>query len=173
MRGSVNEVPLSPEENIVCRCYVVTEYAIRRTIRERRLQDIPSLTACTNAGGGCQSCWPDLQILLDDARGARPAVATHPQPGSDARSRTLLLNLLHDELRPLFELNRIEIHLVGVDGPRALIRFRGPGVGTAAPSFLAIKRFLVQAMVAVCRFPMMLVEVNVLEDHGTRMRIPG
>ena len=71
--------------------------------------------------------------------------------------------MLDAEIHPLLDLNRIQMQLVDVTGDRVLARFTGNGVGTTAPSFLALKRYVVQKVTEAVGHKMNLVELNVLE----------
>jgi NAD(P)H-nitrite reductase large subunit len=45
----------------------VTETTIERLINERSLQTVEEVTRACNAGGGCGSCRPIIQEMLDFA----------------------------------------------------------------------------------------------------------
>lgn len=170
----MNETSIPPEENIICRCFVVTEFAIRKAIRDKRLRQVEDITACTHAGGGCQSCWGEIQEILDAAWGrARPAASEQQKEVlGNTQRRAAIAKLVQEDLQALLRLNGLHVELVSVDGDRVLMRFTGAVVGTPQPSFLSIKRYIVRTVSNACRANMSLVEVNVLEKHGTRVRIP-
>ena len=63
----------------------------------------------------------------------------------------------------LDQLANRELAAFDVSGDRVLARFFGMGVGSQRPSFLALKRYLVQRMTEACGQKMILVELNVLE----------
>jgi len=159
-----------PEENIICRCYVVTDAVIRNAVRRSSLREVPDVTRKTGAGGGCQSCWTELQEILDQTWGT---AATRPSdepaefpPGSETRA--IVARLLQEELGALLGLNGIVAELESVRADCAMIRFRGPLVGTTEASFLSLKRHLVRMISLACRRPMRLIELNVLEGRNTR-----
>jgi NifU-like protein len=52
---------------LVCTCFGVTETTIERLINERSLQTVEEVTRACNAGGGCGSCRPIIQEMLDFA----------------------------------------------------------------------------------------------------------
>lgn len=152
------------EDNIVCRCYVVSEDVIRRAIHDHRLRQPEEVTACTRAGGGCSSCYDDLQAILDAIHG-KPLPRDVPDGSglSSAQKRALVVKAIQQNVQALLDLNRLQMQLVDVCGDRVLARFSGDRVGTTAASFLAIKRYLVRQMSDACGQKMMLVELNVLE----------
>lgn len=171
MRG-VTDARLSPEENIICRCFVVTEATIAKAIRDQRLHSVDDVTACTNAGGGCGSCYTELQQMVDRAWGTKRIAAPAAKTAglTNGQKRTLILKLVHDRMQALIERNGLELHVLDVNGNRVLTRFKGSLVGTQQPSFLAIKKYFVKTMTEVCGETMEMVELNVLESRTTTIR---
>jgi len=158
------EMARLPADNIVCRCYVVAEDVIRKAIADHQLRQVEEITAVTRAGGGCSSCWDDLQAILNEIWG-KPLPRDVPDGSglSSAQKRSLIVKTLERDVFPLFDANGLQMQLVDVSGDRVLARFFGKGVGTQAASFLALKRYLVMKMTDACGHKMNLVELNVLE----------
>jgi NifU-like protein len=155
---------MAAEDKLICRCYVVPESVIRRAVAEHGLLHVEEVTAVTRAGGGCSSCWDDIQALLAAIHG-QPLPKDVPDASglSAAQKRALIVKVLEVDLRRLLELNGLGVQLVDVGGDRVLARFYGDAVGTTAASFLAIKWLVVDRMSDACRMKMNLVELNVLE----------
>src|SRR6185436_3202128 len=158
------EMARLPADNIICRCYVVAEDVIRKAIADHQLKQVEEITAVTRAGGGCSSCWDDLQAILNEIWG-KPLPRDVPDSSglSSAQKRALIVKALEADVYPLFDRNGLQMQLVDVSGDRVLARFYGKGVGTPAASFLALKRYLVQRMTEAIGQKMHLVELNVLE----------
>ncbi|MBV8878463.1 MAG: (2Fe-2S)-binding protein [Planctomycetaceae bacterium] len=153
-----------PARNLICRCYVVDEAAIRQAIADHQLKQVEEVTAVTRAGGGCSSCWDDIQAILSGVWGKPLPRDVPDETGlSSAQKRALIVKALDAEVHPLLDRNRIQMQLVDVAGDRVLARFTGNGVGTTAASFLALKRYVVQKMTDAVGQKMNLVELNVLE----------
>lgn len=151
-------------DRLICRCYVVTETAIRGAIRAHDLRHVEEVTAATRAGGGCSSCWDEIQGILDSVHGKAPGRHVPDGTGlSDAQKRARLVELLDRELRPAFGLNGVDVALADVQGDRVLLRFTGDIVGSTSAAFLALKRWMVERMTASIGRKMQLVELNVLE----------
>ena len=153
-----------PRENLICRCYRVTEAEILDAIRADNLQTVEQVTAATNAAGGCSSCYDDVQGLLDRVRGRQstrelPPVLTNPE------KRTLVLKVLKELIEPLYRINGVEIQVMDVRGSEVLARYRGPTVGTTKPSILTLKWYFVKAMSDACGQRMQMIELNML-DRG-------
>jgi NifU-like protein len=162
-------MPSPSEETIVCRCFVVSEGAIRRAVADHGLRQVEEVTAVTRAGGGCSSCWDEIQQILSAILGKPPPKDVPDSSGlSSAQKRALLLKAIERDVEPLFALNGLTMQLVDVNGDRVLARFRGDRVGTPAASYLCLKRYLVQRMSEACGQRMNLVELNVLEALASR-----
>jgi NifU-like protein len=153
-----------PADNIICRCYVVAEDVIRKAIADRQLRQVEEVTALTRAGGGCSSCWDDIQSILNEVWG-KPLPRDVPDSSglSGAQKRALIVKTLERDVFPLFDANGLQMQVVDVNGDRVLARFFGKGVGTQNASFLALKRYVVLKMSDACGVKMNLVELNVLE----------
>jgi NifU-like protein len=53
------------EDALICTCFGISESTIERIIAERDLLTVSEVTAACNAGGGCGSCQPLVQEMLD------------------------------------------------------------------------------------------------------------
>lgn len=54
------------DEALVCTCFGISERSIENAIRTRSLHTIEQVTKACNAGGGCRSCHPLIEDILDD-----------------------------------------------------------------------------------------------------------
>jgi NifU-like protein len=54
------------EEALICTCFGVSEKSIEREIHARSLRTIKEVTKACNAGGGCHSCHPLIEDILED-----------------------------------------------------------------------------------------------------------
>lgn len=55
---------------VVCKCFNVTEDAIKKAIATNNLKTVEEVTRFTKAGGACGNCKPDIQKILDEVNGA-------------------------------------------------------------------------------------------------------
>ena len=64
-------IPLDTHEedegNLICRCFGVSDTKIKRIIRENSLTTAEQVTNYVKAGGGCSSCLPDIDDLIEEA----------------------------------------------------------------------------------------------------------
>lgn len=54
------------EEALICTCFGVSENEIERLVHTRLLRTVEQVTSACNAGGGCGSCRPLIEDILED-----------------------------------------------------------------------------------------------------------
>ena len=54
------------DEALICTCFGVSEKRIEEAIAARSLSTVAEVTGVCNAGGGCASCQPLIQDMLDE-----------------------------------------------------------------------------------------------------------
>lgn len=54
------------EEALICTCFGVSEKRIEQAIAGKSLRTVREVTRACNAGGGCQSCHPLIEEILED-----------------------------------------------------------------------------------------------------------
>jgi NAD(P)H-nitrite reductase large subunit len=54
------------DEVLICTCFGVAEKTIERVIQSASLRSVEQVTSACNAGGGCGSCHPLIEDILDD-----------------------------------------------------------------------------------------------------------
>lgn len=54
------------DEALICTCFCVPEKTIERVIEAGALRTIEQVTRACNAGGGCRSCHPLIEDILED-----------------------------------------------------------------------------------------------------------
>lgn len=57
------------DEALICTCFCVSERTIEREIQTNGLHSIAEVTAACSAGGGCRSCYPLIQDILEELNG--------------------------------------------------------------------------------------------------------
>ena len=57
------------DEALICTCFCVSERTIEREIKENALRTIAQVTAACSAGGGCRSCYPLIEDILEEVNG--------------------------------------------------------------------------------------------------------
>lgn len=68
-------------DEIICKCYQVSESTIRSCIEAKNLTTIEQVTKACEAGGGCHSCHILIDLFIDEHQGKttpmETLVATH------------------------------------------------------------------------------------------------
>ena len=54
------------KQNLVCRCFNVSQGEIERVVKKQNLRDIHQVTGSLKAGGGCTRCLGDIKRILMD-----------------------------------------------------------------------------------------------------------
>ncbi|HYO91576.1 MAG TPA: (2Fe-2S)-binding protein, partial [Pyrinomonadaceae bacterium] len=54
------------EEALICTCFGISEKRIEQMIADKRLHTVREVTTACNAGGGCQSCRPLIEEILEE-----------------------------------------------------------------------------------------------------------
>jgi NifU-like protein len=57
------------DEALICTCFCVSERTIEREIQQKGLRTIAEVTRACSAGGGCRSCYPLIEDILEEANG--------------------------------------------------------------------------------------------------------
>ncbi len=68
------------EGKIVCYCFGISENKIRNIVRDNGLTEIEQVTNFCKAGGGCQSCHPSIEDIIEEVQKekiAREHFASH------------------------------------------------------------------------------------------------
>lgn len=112
------------EGEVVCKCFGVTDTEIRHVIVENNLNSVEEVTNFTKAGGGCGSCKPKIQEILDAVIAARQPDQTR-KPLTTLRKIKLIEEVIDREIRPSLQADGGDIELVDVDGNRVIVAMRG------------------------------------------------
>ena len=89
------------------------------------------VTNYTKAGGGCGSCIPDIEKILDDVWGEQPPdVSAKPKRKlTNIQKIAMIQETIEREIRPLLEADGGDIELIDVEGDKVLVSFRGTCTG--------------------------------------------
>lgn len=128
--------PTLPQEGkIVCTCFGVTDKTIERTIREHQLKTVDDVTHYCKAGGGCGSCHPQIEKMLQAAQGVAPeTTAPLPQrtaPLTGLQRMKRIEEVIETQIRPMLRQDGGDIELVDVVGRTAVVTLRGTCRGCA------------------------------------------
>ena len=118
---------LKPEENIICKCFDVSEEKIRRTAIENNLKTVEDITHYTKAGGGCGMCIPEIEQILKEVWSIteikeRPV---EKKKLTNIQRMALIQDILEREIRPKLRADGGDLDLVDIDGSRVIVGLRG------------------------------------------------
>ena len=126
------------EGKVICNCFGVTQEEIERVIRENDLRTAEQVTNYCKAGGGCGSCIPDIEKIIETVREAMKQAApvrTARRPLTNLERIDLIRETINREVRPLLRQDGGDIELIDVDGVRVIISFRGICAGCKVAEF--------------------------------------
>ena len=123
--------PGAEEGEIICQCFGITDQKLRRVIRENNLHTLDDVTNFTKAGGGCGSCVPDLERILNEVWAGQPVEkALKPKRRlTNIQKIALIQDVMEKEIRPLLQADGGDAELVDVDGNRVILSLRGTCTG--------------------------------------------
>lgn len=112
---------------IVCQCFGVTDKLIRKVIQENKLKTIEDVTNYTKAGGGCGTCIPDIEDILEDELKTtdEEPVEKKKVPLTNIKRIQLVQETINDVIRPILQKDRGDIELLDIDGKKVFVALRG------------------------------------------------
>ncbi|MEN8262344.1 MAG: Fe-S cluster assembly protein NifU [Nitrospirota bacterium] len=126
------ETPPEIEEGkLVCECFGISDEKIRRAIRENNIHTVEDVTNFTKAGGGCGSCIPEIENILQEV-GAKTKIKETKKPKkklTNIQKIALIQEVIQKEIRPLLQADGGDLELVDVEGNRVIVSLRGMCMG--------------------------------------------
>ncbi|MDN3511738.1 MAG: Fe-S cluster assembly protein NifU [Candidatus Jettenia sp. CY-1] len=126
-RGLKIEKPVD-EGTIVCKCFGVTDNKIAHEVREHKLTTIEQVTNFCKAGGGCRSCHPQIQAIIDEVwqkEKEKVMIAKSPAKRlTNIQKMKLVQEVIERDIRPTLQADGGDIELIDIDGDRVTVSFR-------------------------------------------------
>jgi NifU-like protein len=119
------------EGTIVCKCFGITDNKISHEVREHKLTTIEQVTNYCKAGGGCRSCHPQIQTIIDEVWQKEKEKAMFEQakiPGkkmTNIQKMKLIEDIIEKDIRPTLQADGGDIELIDIEGDRIKVSFRG------------------------------------------------
>jgi NifU-like protein len=118
------------EFEIVCKCFGITDKEIERAVRENNLHTVEQVTHYTKAGGGCESCHPKIEAIIDKVWGERekkPVLAKPAKGGkmTNIQRMRLIEETLDREIKPALRQDGGDLELIDIEGSKVLVALRG------------------------------------------------
>ena len=141
------------EGALICKCFVIDEAMIERTVRTNALTSIEEVTNYTKAGGGCSTCAEGIEGVLERVNAAmveegalladrafkagvaplpvkEKKVVVTPQKGPLTNLQKMrLIEETIETIRPSLQRDGGDCELVDIDGNRVMVRLTGACVG--------------------------------------------
>lgn len=119
------------EGRIICQCFGVTDEDIREEIRANKLKTVEDVTNYTKAGGGCGSCIPDIQKILDEELNTveKEENKDAKKPLTNIQRMQLVEKTIKNEIRPRLQDDGGDIELIDIDGKKVFVSLRGKCAG--------------------------------------------
>ncbi len=118
---------VKPEENIICKCFEVSEEKIRRVAIENHLTTVDEITHYTKAGGGCGMCIPEIEKILKDLWSLKE-VKERPlekKKLTNLQKMALIQDVLEREIRPRLQADGGDLDLIDIEGNKVIVGLRG------------------------------------------------
>lgn len=119
------------EGTIVCKCFGVTDNKIVHEVKEHKLTTIEQVTNYCKAGGGCRSCHPQIQAIIDEVWQKEKEKAIIEASRKPVKKLTniqkikLVQETIEKVIRPSLQSDGGDIELIDIDGDRVMVSFRG------------------------------------------------
>lgn len=81
------DLPSSPDDEIICQCFQVSDAIIKAHIKEGNLKEIEQVTEACGAGGGCQSCHMLIQLFIDQYQNIEKSPETKGTKGDNGEKQ--------------------------------------------------------------------------------------
>ena len=113
---------------LICECFGVTDKQIIHAIREDDLSTVEQVTNYTKAGGGCGSCHPKIEEIIDRIQKEERKDTVKPPVGkklSNIQKIKLIEDTIEREIKPSLRADGGDIDLIDVDGNKVIVALRG------------------------------------------------
>lgn len=120
------------EGPLICQCFGIHEKLIEKTVAENNLRTVEEVTNYTKAGGGCQTCHPAIEDIIErvwKAKGQEVHVREESSKVKPAMTNlqkiALITETIEKEIRPTLAQDGGDIDLIDVAGNEVVIALRG------------------------------------------------
>jgi len=126
-RGEKHE---KEEFEIVCKCFGITDKEIERAVMENNLHTVEQVTHYTKAGGGCESCHPKIEAIIDKVWGEKEKKPIFVKPAkgeklTNIQRMRLIEETLEREIKPALRQDGGDLELIDIEGSTVIVALRG------------------------------------------------
>ncbi len=120
------------EGPLVCKCFGIHEGFIEKIVQENSLKTVEEVTNYTKAGGGCQSCHPAIEDIIEKVwkeKGKYIHVGEeapkHKPAMTNLQKIALITETIEKEIRPTLVQDGGDLELIDIAGNEVFIALRG------------------------------------------------
>lgn len=120
------------EGPLICQCFGIHEKLIEKTVMENDLRTIEDVTNYTKAGGGCQTCHPAIEEIIErvwKAKGQEVHIKESESKKRPAMTNLQKISLISEtidkEIRPALNQDGGDIELIDINGNEVTVALRG------------------------------------------------
>ena len=120
------------EGALVCKCFGIHEGFIKKIVQENSLKTVEEVTNYTKAGGGCQSCHPAIEDIIEKVwkkKGkylhVKEEAPKHKPAMTNLQRIALITETIDKEIRPTLVQDGGDLELIDIAGNEVFIALRG------------------------------------------------
>jgi Fe-S cluster assembly protein NifU len=120
------------EGSLICKCFGIYEGFIKKVVQENSLKTVEEVTNYTKAGGGCQSCHPAIEDIIEKVwkeKGQYLHVGEeapkHKPAMTNLQRIALITDTIDKEIRPTLVQDGGDLDLIDIAGNEVFIALRG------------------------------------------------
>ncbi|MFV1976622.1 MAG: Fe-S cluster assembly protein NifU [Candidatus Scalindua sp.] len=130
------------EGPLVCKCFGIHEGFIEKIVQENSLKTVEEVTNYTKAGGGCQSCHPAIEDIIEKVwkeKGkylqVKEEAPKHKQAMTNLQKIALITETIDKEIRPTLVQDGGDLELIDIAGNEVFIALRGQCAACTSASY--------------------------------------
>ncbi|MCP5004260.1 MAG: Fe-S cluster assembly protein NifU [Planctomycetes bacterium] len=131
-RGIDLEQTEEDEGPLVCQCFGIHEKFIEKIVMENSLKTVEEVTNYTKAGGGCQSCHPAIEDIIEKVwkeKGTylhvKEDAPKHKPAMTNLQRIAFITETIEKEIRPTLVQDGGDLELIDIAGNEVFISLRG------------------------------------------------
>ncbi len=130
------EIEEHEEEVITCTCFMVNEDKIIEAIKKNGLKTVTEVTDYTKAGGGCGSCIPNIEALIDMVNNKKSVENSDDKNKSEKRLTNIqkfkmITEVIEKDIKPVLNRDGGNIELIDIEGNNVIVELQGSCAGCA------------------------------------------
>jgi len=124
------------QEEIICKCFGVSENKIKKVILENKLTSLLEVTDYTKAGGACRTCHSKIEEMLEKINSSEKSVSNeNTKKLTNLQRMRLVQETLEREVKPELRKDGGNLELVDIEGKTVKVRLLGACAGCKVANF--------------------------------------